>query len=450
MTSTPNSSEIFGPFSPPADYRFEPELCALPPRSIPDSILGGFYEKQRRRALWLTFVLGMGCLVVWSLPVWRQWAQRFSPLQYLAFVGVALLGLWAWHVARRFFALGAYRYLQDGVPLIARVVELVKAPIMRYNGEPVGYAFTALIEFLDPETKDLRTATVQSRGITSPDQYTTSFRVGDYVTAVFLPRNPTKSLRLYAFLDLAPNQGLVRSAPSPKRRRWSQRVLTALGVAALLAVLFSNPFAFASYLLIDRPFSMLWPMVLGAIVLGGGLVAGAIWQDRRKVRRREEVNRTAMIRGEALHVGHFGMWDRPGVGGLGTRGIVVVGGLLFGGLTGLCWAMSLNAILDDSPPQWKLVIVKGAFVETDAGVFKRYHIEYSLPGSDEVHDFNSYTKDLGDVAIGPAMAEVHAGRFGWRWVKVIRPLLPNRGGARPIEWRPGPNGIELILRERFL
>ncbi len=42
----------------------------------------------------------------------------------------------------------------------------------------------------------------------------TSSRVGDYVTAVHPKAKPAKTVRLYGFLELRPDLGLVRAAPT--------------------------------------------------------------------------------------------------------------------------------------------------------------------------------------------------------------------------------------------
>jgi len=67
---------------------------------------------------------------------------------------------------------------------------------------------------------------VDSRGFSSSakDKYRTSYRVGDYVTAVYLKSKPDKSLCLYGFLELRPDLGLLatRAAqrPASSKRYW--------------------------------------------------------------------------------------------------------------------------------------------------------------------------------------------------------------------------------------
>lgn len=46
------------------------------------------------------------------------------------------------------------------------------------------------------------------------DDYTTTFQVGDYVTAVYLPREYPESLQLFEFLDLGPELGFPRCSRS--------------------------------------------------------------------------------------------------------------------------------------------------------------------------------------------------------------------------------------------
>ncbi len=309
------------PFCPPAEYSFEPELRGPAPRELPDSIREGYFEKFRRTACRRCFVTASVFVVIWSLSVWLQWAQRFPPLRYLCWGSVPFFSLGTWHVTRRILSLGPYRYIQEGMPLVARVRELVRLPTLFHNGEPTAYAFQALIECHDPQSGKLCTSSVKSRDFSSPQQYTTSFKVDDYVTAVYLPNNFPASLRLYAFLDLSPELGIVASSTAiPVGRRWLKRLVTVVATVLLFAVLLWNLLAFQLYLPIDLSLTMLVPIILGSIVLGGSIGAAVMWEHRKRGRLRDEANRVALASGAAISIGPLDALDQPGVGGWARSG----------------------------------------------------------------------------------------------------------------------------------
>ena len=94
-----------------------------------------------------------------------------------------------------------------------------------------------------------------------------------------------------------------------------------------------------------------------------------------------------------------------------------------GGMTTLCWAFTVNALLDDSPPDFQAAQIQGLVTVTHSFIFREYKIEYRLLGPDqEKHDLLSTPEHMKQFKTGLAVAEVHAGWFGWRWVKDIKPV----------------------------
>src|SRR5205807_1992899 len=91
---------------------------------------------------------------------------------------------------------GGCKYIRYGQPVVARVVGLASTPRIIVNGVSLLHHIVALIEYQDPTTSALRRAEAKSQPFLSLERanHTTSFRVGDYVTAIFLPGELTTSL----------------------------------------------------------------------------------------------------------------------------------------------------------------------------------------------------------------------------------------------------------------
>src|SRR5262249_24198684 len=146
------------------------------------------------------------------LPMVQTIGLYFLPLAYLTWIGLVILAFGAVGLVASLVRSGPYRYVEEGIPIAARIVALRLVPSLVYNGQATPYKVDTLFEYLDPETGEPRTAEGSSSDFLADmkDRLTTSFRVGDYATAVYLPHDPAKTLRLYGFLDLRPDLGLVR------------------------------------------------------------------------------------------------------------------------------------------------------------------------------------------------------------------------------------------------
>jgi hypothetical protein len=228
------------------------------------------------------------------LPFVQFLGQFVLPLQYLTWIGAGLVLIASiQHVSARPHS-GPFRYVVEGIPTVARIRELVLRPTAIVNGQPTSFGFAALIELKDPLTGELSLAETASNEISSmrKDHLTTSFRVGDYVTAVYLPADPHKSLRLYGFLDLRPGLGIVR-----RDGQQTGGIGGTIGVVAGLFAFFSmlvwNLVAMSFFEPLTFEFSQaLVPFAIGAVALGG-LFLGALYfayrheQEKRKARNEE-------------------------------------------------------------------------------------------------------------------------------------------------------------------
>jgi hypothetical protein len=425
LPDNPNPSPLEA-FAPPSSYRFEPELQQTPPRHVPEEFRSSPYFIRQRNSTVGVLVAGALCVAFAQLPILKEWGLYVLPLAYLSWIGCGLLvlgaGAWLSSKTRR----GPLQYVEEGVPVVARIRELVLRPTAVVNGQPSTYAFSASLEYRDPETGQLVTNRAESRGFSASakDKYRTSYRVGEYVTAVYLKSNPAKTLRLYGFLELRPDLGLLRAQAGPP----PSLLNTALGVGAVFALfvlLFWNVYAFSKYQPLEMTFAQAAaPVSVGGVVLGGGLLA---WLGLRQVRARREMaarNEKALAAGEAveLEAGKRGLF---GAHGLLLTLVIGAGAILLGGVVVLCWCYTANALLDRSKPELRPVQIVEFWTTTHSFLFREYEIEYRFPGQPQTRKLLSTPAHMRQFRTRAALAEVHAGRFGWPWVKTLAPLLPS-------------------------
>ncbi|HSU54794.1 MAG TPA: hypothetical protein VLT36_12100 [Candidatus Dormibacteraeota bacterium] len=418
-------------FAPPSNYRFEPELQETPPRHVPEEFRNSPFFVRQRNTLVRVLLAGGLCIVFGRLPIFREWGLYVLPLAYLSWVGAGLLVLggagWISSKARR----GPIQYVEEGIPLVARIRELVLRPTMIMNGQPTTYVFSAVIEYRDPDTGALVEKKVDSRDFSASgkDKYRTSYHMGEYVTAVYLKSNPAKTLRLYGFLELRPDIGLLqtRAAEPPSL---AKTVLGVGAVFAIFAVLFWNVYAFSKYEPLDLSFAQAGgPVIVGGVVLGGGLIA---WLATRQARSRREMaarNEKALASGQAVELqarkrGPFGAH------GLIMTLVIGAGALMLGGVVVLCWCFSANALLDKSKPEFRPVEIVEFWSTTHSFLFREYEIEYRFPGETKTRKLLSSPAQMARFQSKQGVAEVHPGCFGWSWVETIAPPQAFESGQK--------------------
>ncbi len=422
MSGIPDKAPL-DDFAPPSGYRFEPELQETPPRHVPEEFRHSpYFARQRKTSVGL-IVGGLLCAAFGQSSILKEWGLYVLPLAYLSWIGCGLLvfgaGAWLSSKIRR----GPLQYVEEGIPVVARIRELVLRPTAVINGQVSTYAFSATLEYRDPETGALMAKQVDSRTFSSSakDKYRTSYRVGDYVTAVYLKSNPGKTLRLYGFLQLRADLGLLRT----EAVRPAGPLKTALGVTALFGlffILFWNVYAFSKYEPLEIAFAQAAvPVGAGALVLGGGLLAFLGLRQARARRETAARNERAMAAGEAveLETRKRGLF---GAHGLLLTLLITAGSLLIGGLTVLCWCYTANALLDTSKPEFRPVQIVEFWTTTHSFLFREYQIEYRVEGETKTRKLLSTPAHMRQFRIRQATAEIHAGRFGWPWVKTIAPV----------------------------
>lgn len=406
---------------PDPGYAFEPELTGPPPRPVPDRLDRGPYARDRRRVALLLAVLGAACVAVASAPGVERVALYVLPLAWLDWIGAGLLALAGAGYLPVALHSGPFRYVKHGLAIPARVLGVVKTPTVLHDGVPAAHAFVALVAFRHPETGTPAQAEVRSNEFSSArkDAYDTPFRVGDDVTAVYLPGALEKSLRLYPFLELSPDRHL-RSASAP-RAAAARQVLAALAaLPALFGLLLANVYAYGRYQPIDFDHARAAvPMGLGAVILGGGTLLWLYASHRAEERRLAAAAAAAAVEGRAIELG--APFLGQGWPARVLRVVVVGGALVLGAGTAMCWAFLANAWLDRSPAREVRATVLDRTTSTHGFVFREYELAYRLEGAADVSRLLTTPGHLATFRGPRATARVRAGRLGWPWVESVAP-----------------------------
>lgn len=420
---------VFGPFAPPANYEFEPELRKPPPREVPVEIKKGIYAKKRLRAVLGVLTAAAICIVLSRFKIVAEWGQYFLPLAYLFWIGLGLAVISALMWVQNKLSRGPFRYVEEGIPIVARVTALVKQPSAIIEGQVASYEIRTLIEYRASAESMIERTELRSPQFSTNerDKFTISFKVGDYVTAVYLPENLGKTLQLYGYLGLRPGLGLIRGDdPAGEKVNLWKVPAVILFVFGFFGMIGWDLYAYGRFFPINFGFwDGFWPMMVGGIVLGGAFIGIIVLEGWREQARVAERNRTAAARGDPIEVSQAGAWNQMG---WFVVLIVISGCFLMGGLTGMCWCFTYNALADNSPAKLKDVQITDMIMTTHEFIFREYTLEYVFPGSNEKQKLMTTPQHLGELLRAggkDGTAEIHDGRLGWAWVKTVRPAPAN-------------------------
>jgi hypothetical protein len=418
MASQPVADDLL----PSRSYAFEPEFTGHPPRPLPDRLAEGPYARRRKAGAIALAAAGTGCLLLSRAPGLDVLARYFLPLAYLQWIGLGLLVLAAWIYVSFALRMGPFRYVREGLPLAARVIELLKAPTAMVNGAPSTHAFLANVVFWHPETGEPTQAEVKSNDFSSArkDAYQAPFKVGQDVTAVYLPGRLEKTLRIYAFLELSPEVNLrARNVVREATPAWKTALLL-LAIPAIFVVLFANVYAYGRYHPVRFEYRQAaWPMAAGGVVLGGALLAGLVLSHRAEHRRLRQLALQAIEEGTAVETGTPFLGQ--GLQAWVLRAVLAAGAPLLGAGTALCWSFMANAWLDRSVAHPVSATVAGKTMTTHAFVFREYELEYRLEGSAEKQKLLTTPEHLASLDEPGVVAHVRDGRLGWPWVETVTP-----------------------------
>jgi hypothetical protein len=352
------------------------------------------------------------CTSIAPLPFVQECALYILPLQYLFWIGFGLgFAAIAQFLFDRVFS-GPYRYVERGIPLVVRIWSVDLRVVQTINGTPV-YRYFAVLEYRDPESGDLRVSEVSTRELSQfhvSIGLATTYRAGDYASAVYFPGKLAKSLRLYGFLELKPGLGLIRTEPS---QAWTgrQNALLGLGVFVVLVACLWVIYTLSKYVPLSAdPFQVIVVIVAGAVVPGFGFVA---W--RRLKKRREPTLKEVAPPPTKAGGGQF-----PALGGFepyfSTGMVFVVGAILT-----FCTGATMNALLDDSPPVSRPVQIDRMVSVTHYFILREYKIQYHFLDDQAHAHIVSTPAEMAEFRGPLATAEIHSGRFGWSWVKALHP-----------------------------
>ncbi len=422
-----------GPFSPPTNYLLEPELQDPPPRPIPAELRQGRHGRGQRRVAWGLLAAGLCCLASAPMPIVHTWALFLLPLKFIGWVGAGLTVFAIGAFAAMRMRGGPYRYVEEGLPVVARVVGLTLRPVTVMDGTPATYRFDALIQYRDPATGAEVVTPTSSNDFSAgeKDRLTTSYRTGDCATALYLPNDPAGTIKLYGFLDLKPGLGLVRREGAQEAGPLGT-LLAVFLIFGIFGVLGWNVYAYGRYAPMELKGVHAIPFAAGAALLGLPVLVLAAVSNKRAERRRAERTTPAREEGEPVEVGTPPPTPSAAAGCF-LAAFCVAGALLLGGVTGMCSAFAANALLDDSAPQRRPVLIRRMVMTTHNFIFREYKIEYQIMGTDEKRDFMSTPAHIEQfqVGVGIPFAEVRAGRFGWAWVEDIKLFNPDVVPAGP-------------------
>ena len=419
-----------GPFQVPAGYAPPPELWGPAPRRIPEGLEQGKYDRDRRRACTVLLVFGFVCVWLSFLPLVRRLDEYVLPLGYLDWLGGGLILLGMLGMLLRKLVPGRFRYVRDGVPMPVRVIGVVKCCLLRVNGQDSQHGFTVGIEFPHPQTGELCACTLKSPGFSSggKDEYDTPLRIGQYVTAVYLPGKPEKSLNLYGFLELNPEVNYVQCRQDRNARGSSpwEALLAVLGIGLFLGALLWSLYAFSFYEPLTFEYQrILRPALIGGLIIGTGLIAFLVRLAHGGPGTRERHNRTTTAAGTPVpEIASPSLWRRRDIAAWLLKGVLVAGAVMLGAALTVSGLFTINAEADRSVPDYRLVEIQAFLMATHNAVIRTYQIEYRLPGSAQPQFFSTTLAHIREFPAKVGFLEVGAGRLGWPWVRQLHPAPP--------------------------
>jgi hypothetical protein len=405
-------------------HTFEPELQGEPPRAVPPELFDSPVTRGRRRTVVACLTIGVLCVLLSFLPIVQRWGLFVLPLAYLHWIGGVVILVSLGSVVFHFFNRGPYRYVEDGVAIPARLIDIRVQPTAYHHGQTVGFKYAAAVEFTHPDTGDVTETEVLSDQIAAGfiDQYEFTHKVGDTMSLVYLPGRFDKTRRLYSFLNLRTDTGLIRKDKSVEAGGSAvKNVLIVAGVFGFIFTLCWNLYAMGRY----RPIE--WLTVsqgvvfgIGGVLLGGAMLWSVIRGQRTQRAKIIAQNEAALATGGAIQ-------SVPKSGGFSGWFLILFaafGAMLLGGLTFLCWCWTLNAWLDGSPRQPRPVILTDRIQTTHKGIVRTYEIKYRFVDEQgrELHEYATDPDEMARLSGPVGVADLRAGRFGWQWLNAIEPV----------------------------
>jgi hypothetical protein len=391
-------------FAVPAQYRLETELTAPLPRPVPDSLRHHPQRVASRRTSWrVSTVFALLCalgLIFQKSTFMHILGLYFTPFAYFWWVGWVGLAFSVWGMLHFWYPgkKDPFLYLRHGVPLTVRVVDMKLEVATRVNGSDATFAYDVYVDFPDPRSGEMSYSVLRSAAI-GKGSARLRCRVGDYLTALYLPGMAESSLVLYGFTGINPDQDLL--VRENKKAPWLAGLASLAGLVAFCWGLACYP------LRSSQEAQALWlvvPIVLVAMVLG--------WMQHKKtLRRMEEEYQSALASGDAMPGETF---TRPKL--IGSLFLGLMAGL-FVGFGGVLW---VNGALDFGKTQEEAVRVTGVTQTTYQGLFCSYSAKYIDPVTGKSESLGISPILLEDA--DEAHLVTHPGALGmpWQELRLIR------------------------------
>lgn len=412
---TPRLEDVaaeLGPFAPPPDYAFEPELIPQAPRSVPALLRRGPAAIRDRRNLTTLFAAGVACLLFDRTRMVQELSYYVLPLGYLLWIGCALIAIAAvGAVLRRFGVVNSpwAKYLRNGAPVVARVlVNDIYITRRQVHGSTISrFGFNTGVELILPETGRRACCWIHSDEIGDAGKrkrFAAPLEPGEYVTAVYFPGAFETTARIYRLLGASPDVPFIQK----DGRTWQPGVtlhtagLCFVGICSILALLLGGFYAVTFRFPIDEAFGRAAKMGAAPAVV---LLVVFAWLLRR-VLLREKASAGEPAKPVTL-------W------------FVSIGGGAFGALFGTLILIAFaNSGLDKSPPQYRDIEVINLWQTTHDGIFRDYEIEYrELPGGTQ-RRYPARAPELAEFdLLRLGVIEVHAGRLGLPWISRACPAM---------------------------
>jgi hypothetical protein len=397
------------PWNPP-DPPFEPEWLDPPPRTFDKSAFQGSHQLDRHLQSSFSLITGVFFIAVSYLPAAQEAAFFLPILSWLLWIGVGFILLGAIINIRSGGAEGPFRFLRDGVPLLVRCRSIQPKS---HGGENPMWCYQVWVDHPDPVTGEMLFHLLKSKQFTSQyfPKMEITYRVGDYVTAVYLPESMKETLTLYGFLGLKKDLGAINST---ERSPW---FATEANFGCAIVWIFFGTFLWSIYVLF-RYFPVSWNLasltpwaLYGALGVGVPLQVWHVFRERRKRLDRGEV-RTKLGKPN-LPTSTVGDW-------VGLPFSLA----LWGGVS-LMLGLSLNALLDHAPGIEKpIAITKLRQHESrilGLPSLRDFHIEYHFLDDPTRRTRLATPAEMDGLQVGPARAIVAQGQQGWPWVQKILP-----------------------------
>lgn len=392
-------ADRLGPFDPPQPFPPEEELQGDAPRPVPRELYQGSYFRSRFSAMTACVGSGAALFVLSFIPFINEMAHYVLALAYLQWIGIGLIAIGACIYAATVLMQGRFAYVRSGVAFPLRV--LLEGRYLGGTEQQPQFGFVIAGEFQDPESGEQQFLTLNSEIVSSTskaDRYECTLNEGDYATAVYLPSKGLESARLYGFLGLNPEVDFIRRDGKPVRGGVSMFAVLG-GIVAFIAVLL---------LLVGLLYAMefRWPMNEDATFIGAlagiGVTAG-------------------LVVGILLFV----LRNRINLeGGAGSAVILGIGAGIFSALLSGIGLSNLNAMLDDSEPEYREFAVIDYWQTTTTPLFIcEYEIEFQYIEDGTDDKMPVWYSRMGEFELCNAgVVEVRDGALNWRYIHDIHPV----------------------------